>query len=244
MAEQRFSTTGPIRLEIKIAVGDIEVVTSDVPESTISVSGSQKLVDATSVELVGNRLVVEHQRKRFSGFYERFDGSLHIEARVPAGSRVEIATASADSRLVGAFAELDISSVSGGVGVSGVVDGDATVKTVSGEVILEDVSADLSVRTVSGDVTAGKVGGSVTVKSVSGDVLVRSLSEGRVDVQSVSGDLELGIAPNTNLDVDAGSASGELSSEVPLGDVPSLAPGRKLIVRSRSVSGDVRLVRA
>jgi hypothetical protein len=100
------------------------------------------------------------------------------------------------------------------------------------------------VRTVSGDVAAESVGGSVSVKSVSGDVHVGSLREGKAEIQSVSGNIELGVAPGTNLDVDAGSASGDLASEVPLSDTPSGEPGPTLIVRSRTVSGDVRVFRA
>ncbi len=82
------------------------------------------------------------------------------------------------------------------------------------------------------------------MRSVSGDVRVGSLREGAVTVQSVSGDVELGIAPGSNLDVDATSASGELSSEVPLADAPSEDGGPTLVVRSRSVSGDFRVFRA
>jgi hypothetical protein len=82
------------------------------------------------------------------------------------------------------------------------------------------------------------------VKSVSGSVRIGSVREGTVDVQSVSGDVELGVPTGTNLDLDAGSASGELSSEVPLSDTPSGGPGPKLVVRSNTVSGDFRVVRA
>ena len=67
MAEQRFATPRPVRLEVKIAVADIDVATIDGAESSVTLEGSQKLVDATRVELVGDRLVVEPQRKQSPG---------------------------------------------------------------------------------------------------------------------------------------------------------------------------------
>jgi DUF4097 and DUF4098 domain-containing protein YvlB len=241
---QSFATPQPIRLEIKVPGAEVDVVTDDCGESTVTLGGSPKLVNTMKVELVHDRLVVEPQRKTFSSVFSRFDGSLDVRAHIPHHSCVEIVTASGNATLDGTFAGLELTSSAGDIRVTGELDGNASAKTVSGDVRLPRVVGDVTVRTVSGDLAAESVDGCVSVKSVSGDVRVHSLREGTVTVQNVSGDIELGIARGTCVDVDARSASGALSSEVPLSDIPGDKAGPTVVVRGNTVSGDIRVLRA
>jgi hypothetical protein len=243
MSEHRFTTPGPIRLDIKVPAGDVDVETIDGQESTIVLEGSQRRIDETTVELAGDRLLVQPQRKGFS-LFGRLEGSLHVRARVPHGSRVEIVNAAGDATLEGSFAGLDSKSASGAIRVTGELGGDVTVKSVSGDVRLPHVAGDLSAQTVSGHIDADAIDGSLTAKSVSGDVRVGSLRKGHVSIQSVSGDVELGIAQGTTIEVDASSASGQLSSEIPLSGSDGGEGGPAIVIRGRTVSGDFRILRA
>jgi putative adhesin len=252
MAEYSFHTPSPVELEVRVPAGDIEIETIEGDESTVVLEGSERLIEQTRVELVGNRLRVELEGGNGPfgitiaiGDWSIGRQQLTVRARVPHSSRAQVATAAADMNLRGRFSELETNSASGDLTVEGEVEGDAEVKTVSGDVRLDTVGRDLTAQSVSADISVTFVGGDVTVKSVSGDVRVESAREGRVTVQSVSGDITLGVAPGTNLDVDAGSVSGDLSSEVPLGaDAGTVGEGPTLVVRGKTVSGDFKVFRA
>ena len=251
MAEQRFHTPEPVELEVKVPSGDIVVETIDGDESTVELEGDEKLIELTEVRQEGRRIIVEMKGKKSFGItisigdFSFGSASLRVRARVPHSSRVELSTASADMTVRGRIVMLDVKSASGDLSHFGEIEGDAQIKTVSGDARLDRVEGELRVQTVSGDVNASYVAGSVASKSVSGDVRVDSVREGSVNVQSVSGDIEIGVAPGTKLDVDAGSVSGDLTSEVPLGSDPGFdnGEGPTLVVRGKTVSGDFRVFR-
>jgi Toastrack DUF4097 len=254
MIEQTFHTPLPLTLEVAIPSGTIDVETTDAEETALTVAGDERLLEHVEVRQDGPRVVVTMRGKSKIGFGFSLgslvfgsDG-LRVEARVPHGAGVQVKTASADTEVSGRLAGLDVNSVSGDVRVRGDVAENATVKTVSGDVNLERVDGDLSAQTVSGDVRVRAVGGSADTKSVSGDIRLEALTAGDARFSSVSGDVEIGIVQGSNLDVDAGSTSGDLSSEVPLGSEQQpqgedeAAP--TVVVRGRTVSGDVRVFRA
>ena len=251
MAEHRFHTPEPIELDVQVPIGDIDVETIDGDESFVTVTGGEKALAQMRVELEGRKLIVAMKGKHPFGItisigdFNFGSGGLHVKAKIPHSSLASITTASADTKLRGRYATLNTKSASGDLVVTGEIEGDANLKTVSGDVRLGHVGGDLRATTVSGDVMAGSVDGSVELRSVSGDVRFDSVRQGTVTVQSVSGDIEVGVAPGTNLDVDAGSVSGDLTSEVPLGSEPGGASdGPMLVVRGKTISGDFRVFRA
>ena len=253
MLEQSFHTPLPLTLDVSIPAGEIEVETVEGDQSTVEVTGDDQLLENVEIRHDGDRVVVALRGKSKFGFVVQFgshvfgNAGLRVRANVPHGSDLKVKTTSGDTQLAGQFGALELNSTSGDLHLRGDVAEDATVKTVSGDVELERVAGDLSVQCVSGDVRARSVAGSVDTKSVSGDIRVEAVTAGDVRFSSVSGDIEIGIASGSLLDVDAGSTSGDLSSEVPLASEPPLGEevaAPTVVLRGRTVSGDLRVFRA
>jgi hypothetical protein len=247
---EQFHTPGLRGLEIVIPAGDVTVETIDGDESFVVVEGDQKLVEQTTVELRGDKLVVDFHGKRSLitiavGDFSIGGGRLHVQARVPHDVKVRLATASADMTLHGRFASLETKTASGDLVVDGEIAGDVVVKTVSGDVRLDPVGGELRVQSVSGDLRVRSVEGSLVAKSVSGDLRVESIRAGHAELTSISGDIEIGIAAGSNVDVDANTVSGALHSDVPLASVPGEGGGGPtVVVRGKTVSGDFKVARA
>jgi hypothetical protein len=252
MLERTFHTPLPLELEVGIPSGDIEVETTEGEESNITVDGDDRLLEEVEIRQDGNRLVVSYRGKGKLGFSLSplsivFGSELRVRATVPHSAAVKVKTASADTKLDGRFGPLGLNSVSGDVRLRGEVAGNANLKTVSGDADLDRVEGDMSAHTVSGDLRIGPIAGSSDLKTVSGDIRLQAVTAGDVRFTSVSGDIEIGIAQGSALDVDAGSTSGDLSSEVPLASDPVAGEGEggpTVVLRGRTVSGDVKVFRA
>jgi hypothetical protein len=252
MLSETFHTPLPLELEVGIPSGDIEVETTEGEESNITVDGDERLLEEVEIRQDGNRIVVKYNGKGKFGFSLSplslvFGSELRVRAKVPHGAGVKVKTASADADLDGRFGPVSVNSVSGDLRVRGEIGGNSTIKTVSGDAEIDRVNGDVSAQTVSGDLRIGPVAGSAETKTVSGDIRFLSVTAGDVRFTSVSGDIEIGIAQGSAVDVDAGSTSGDLSSEVPLASDPVYEEGDDaptVVLRGRTVSGDVKVFRA
>ena len=233
----------------------------------------QKAVEEATVELRGGStrpelLVDIHHGIRFGSrrgprvsIIVGKGPSVKVSVRVPTGSSLEVVTDEADVKGTGVLDRADVKSTAGDVRIDE-IEGEASVKSVSGDVALGMVGGEASVNSVSGDATIDRVAGPASVHSVSGDIEVRegasslhiktisgdarigSAVEGKVTMQSVSGDLTLGLRAGSKLWVDARSTTGTTTSELALGDTPPTNGGPLVEFRAKSISGDIRIVRA
>jgi DUF4097 and DUF4098 domain-containing protein YvlB len=273
MPTWNFDTPGPVRLDLELPFGriDVETVTGDKTHVELeATSDLQDLIDSARVESRqrgnGHEVVVEVRRR--GGFYFTFGRGPEMRLRItcPPGTELVARTKSADLRARGTFGSAEVKTASGDVSLD-TVEGDVRVKSASGDLSVEETKGSTHVQSASGDVALQRAHGEVIVQAVSGDVWIKdaaqsvhvntvsgdqrldAVAEGTIETQAVSGDILIGVRRGSSVYVDANTISGSTSSELELSD----APGEEVAasddapmveVRAKTVSGDIGIVRA
>jgi hypothetical protein len=261
MANWEFAADGPIRADIDLPAGSVNVAAAKTDKVSLSLTASsgagERLLAETEVSFEDNTLRV-HTPKRSS---IRGNASLDLRAELPEGSLVAAQTASADLDFTGTLGTLNATTASGDVQakrVTGDVElttasgdvrledaaGDARLSTASGDVIVNGADGDVIAKTASGDVWIGRAGQSVTAKTASGDVHFDRVASGLADATTVSGDITVAVAPGIGVYLDISTLTGDVSSELDADDSVAAEGESALTVSCRSVSGDVRIIRA
>jgi DUF4097 and DUF4098 domain-containing protein YvlB len=263
MRRETFETPGPLRLDIRVPSGDIDLETVEGTESVVELSASPELEEEARIELRpkrdGHELSVVIEKR--SGLFRAFREDVRLRVTSPPGADVEVSTASADLDARGDFGAAQINTASGDVEFQH-VGGEAQINSASGDVKLDQVDGPLTVNTASGDLEVvqlrgeGKVraaSGDISileaqtglkVQTASGDVEVNSVREGDVVLQTASGDIEVAVKKGSKVFIDARSMSGETSSELEITDAPSDGEGPLVEIRATAMSGDIEIRRA
>jgi DUF4097 and DUF4098 domain-containing protein YvlB len=236
MRRETFPESGPLRLDLSLPAGEIELEAVAAGETVVElelVHGSEAAVEEARVELRGDELIVkvDHQ-----------NAEVRLRLQVPEGSALRAKTASGDLRARGRLGDTDLKSASGDVQLDAV--GALQAQIASGDLEVARVAGDARVDSASGDVELGEAGGGVTVRTASGDQQVRSVAKGKVELASASGDIRVGIRQGSRLWVDARSMSGDVTSELEVGDEAPGEDGPLVELQVTAMSGDVSVVRA
>jgi Putative adhesin len=260
MPHWEFPGSDPIDAVIDIAAGRVVLAAEPTDVTTVELTAAG--AGRADALLSGVRVSFEHGRLEIAGPKRaglwRGHGALDLAVTMPAGSRCQVRTASADVSCTGDLATLDVNTASGDV-TAGIVTGHARIETASGDVQLDEAGADadlhtasgdvhvaragdaVTVRTASGDVNVGRAASSVSVTASSGDVQLGSVSAGRAEVKTVSGDIVVGVAAGVGVYLDLASLTGATTSQL---DDTGASDDVPLEVVCRAVSGDIRITRA
>ncbi len=241
-----------VSIDLRVPVGLIEIYVGDVGTVHLSVDAAD--ADEFEIHKTGDRISVRHpSRWRMRGRNSR------VTVHVPAGSDVEVDSASGEVRMAGRLGAVRVRTASGDVEIGDVgkldattasgsvscreVSGDADVTTVSGDCTLQRVGGRLEATLTSGDLRVDACGGDISVGSTSGDVRLGRCDGSDIAVRSISGDVRLGLPTGVRVDADVSTLSGRATlpdPAPPTGQVDR----RPVRLQLKSVSGDIRIERA
>jgi hypothetical protein len=270
MRAETFPTPGAVTLDFQLAAGEIRVeAVAGLAETTVELEplhgdAAERLVEEARIELRAGRdgaaeVVVEVPEARRLGVF-RGGAEIRLTARCPERARLRTRAASADLRARGLFGAAELESASGDVEVEDVEGavrakaassdltfgriGGGRLEAASGDVEVRLITGEARIRTASGDVTVGTAETSLEVQTASGDQEIDEVVSGRVALRAMSGDVRVGVRRGAGVWIDASSMSGETSSELDLGEDPGDEDGPTVELEARTMSGDVRIVRA
>jgi Putative adhesin len=242
MRSETHSTPGPLRLNLEIPSGEIEIETGNTDETHVELEAIanndaiRDLVENSRIELIprgdGHEVVVE-AKSRHGIFISlnrgpdiRFGGpDVRLRITCPRGADLDARTKSAGLHARGEYGSVDFKTASGDLEVEKAND-TARIKTASGDVHIGEAGSSLEVQSVSGDLHAGSVRGDIRAQLVSGDVHVRDAG-GSISTNTVSGDQRFEAVQRGRVELKA------ISGDVIVG----VRSGSRVYVDANTVSG-------
>jgi DUF4097 and DUF4098 domain-containing protein YvlB len=229
------NVTGPIRLEVANAAGDVVIsgsadgqvhVKADVRASGFTFVNPQKRID----ELVANPPIEQKgDTVRIGKDLNRFRNlTISYNIEVPRDTEVSTTVVSGSQTIHGVRGPVKLVGVAGAIRVNQ-IDGFAQLTTVSGSIDASEMGDDVRATSASGKVTLSNIKGDVSINAVSGSSQVTKLG-GRVEATTASGSIDVVGAKS---DVKIHAASGHVTVQ---GD-----PGASTYWNLNTVSGSVRL---
>ena len=259
-----FPTSGAVRIDIGVAVGDVRVRVhhQDSPVG-LHITGEKDPDQVTVDQVVESdgtlRVTVSESRRKSAAWKRRKGLAISIEtppqtALVVDGAAVDLhsdgqldsvrfTSAAGNARLSQVAGDVDVKGAAGGVAVER-VGGRLGVHLASGDVVAGSVAKGANLRTASGDISLGSVSGESSVSSLSGDIEIDSAHAGSLSVHVVSGDVSVGIAPGVSTALDVSTLSGSTRSDLEVSPTPLAPDAPQLGLKVNTVSGDIRIRRA
>lgn len=181
-------------------------------EGTLGEGTKQLDFESSGSEVIIKVVLPDEEERRARGI-RNIEGS-ELEIMVPAGSRLEVETLSADITSSGVTGDLRLNSLSGNIEVNGTVP-DLFAKTLSGDITINDRQGSVNVHTLSGTIVVGEAVGTVDAYSVSGDINITGRSVEEVEINTTSGDVRYRGALATGAMVVVENFSGEVTLMLP-----------------------------
>jgi DUF4097 and DUF4098 domain-containing protein YvlB len=233
--DRKYDVTGPIRLELANASGDVDITGSadgkvhvhgDVRASGFGSESSQQRLDETvsnpPVEQRGDTIRIGKEMSRLHNV------SIVYTIQVPHDTEVSATVASGAQTIRGVRGPVKVQAASGSIRVEK-IERDVQLSTASGSISATDIGSEVRVKSATGSVTVTNTRGDVIVDALSGTIHI-SRPGGRIEAGTASGEVEIEGAAS---DVKAHAASGRVSVQ---GN-----PGTDSYWELKTMSGGVQL---
>ncbi|MEV1244933.1 DUF4097 family beta strand repeat-containing protein [Nonomuraea sp. NPDC049750] len=193
---QKFDTLAPITTVLNIPAGRVRFIAADRADTTVKVLPANaskgrdvKAAEVTTVEYADGVLRIETPVKNQ---YLGPTGAIEVTVELPAGSRVEAKTGSAELRTVGRL-------------------GDVAFEGAYHQIKLEE-TASLRLTATDGDVEVGRLGGAAEISTARGDIRIAEATGGKVVLSTQSGDISISAAAGVSASLDAGTTHGRIAN--------------------------------
>ena len=213
-----FDTPAPIAAVLNIPAGRVQFVATDRTDTTVEVqptdatkSRDTRAAERTTVTYADGVLRIETAEPKNQYFGPT--GSLNVTVELPAGSRVQAKTASAELNGTGRL-------------------GDVTFDGAYRNIAIEE-AASLRLTAVDGDVEVGRLGGPAEINTTRGDIRITEARGGKVVLRTQSGSITVGAASGVSAALDASTGHGRISNAL-RNDGPA-----ELDIRATTSDGDI-----
>ncbi|MGW6279493.1 DUF4097 family beta strand repeat-containing protein [Kribbella sp. NPDC055071] len=214
-----FTTPEPISAVLDVPVGRVQFVATDRTDTVVEVlpADPSKARDVKAAEeaQVGYgdgvlRIEIPTKRQYFGP-----SGSVAVSVQLPAGSQLEVKTASVELRAAGRL-------------------GDVAIDSAHGSIDLEDV-ASARLGLTAGNVSVGRLNGPAEVRTSQGDIRIAEAVRGAVVLRTEVGEVEIGTASGVSASLDAGTSTGRITNELK----NSVGADAELKIHVTTIVGDI-----
>ncbi|WP_329623608.1 DUF4097 domain-containing protein [Streptomyces sp. NBC_01255] len=196
---QKFDTPDPIAAVLDVPAGCIRFIAADRADTAVEVlpADASKGRDVQAAEQItveyGDgvlRIAAPAPKNPIVGD----SGSVEVTVQLPAGSRIEAKTASAEFQGVGRL-------------------GDVAFEGAQGTVKLDETTR-ARLTLLAGDVSVGRLGGPAHISTQKGDIHITEAMTGTVTLSTEHGEISVGAARGVSASLDAGTSYGRIHNSL------------------------------
>ncbi|WFE50583.1 DUF4097 family beta strand repeat-containing protein [Micromonospora sp. WMMD1155] len=194
-----FDTPTPISAVLDIPAGRVQVIAADRSDTTVEVlptdpakNRDSRAAEQTTVTYADGVLRVTAATPGNALLGP--SGSLQVTVRLPADSRIQATSASAELRSVGRLADITF---------------DGAYRQIK-----IDEAASVRLTAIDGDVEIGRLNGPAEISTARGDIRITEAVHGTVVLRTQSGDISVTAAAGVSAALDADTGSGRISNSL------------------------------